>query len=160
MEVRPMSSRYAPLTDRQLITALRRRLWREYGAGEVLPRILTSDLENYLCVVVDLADGAVREDAPPFSSPSARDAVEGMLGYYEDKDVAAGLAAGDALPDVATLADPFPTARVPGGDALPDVATLADPFPTATLGDAPYTVQVDPAELGADAREAARKAVA
>ena len=122
-----MSSRYAPLTDRQLVHALRRRVWRDFGAGEALPRVVTIDLENYLCVVVDVEDGAGREDVPPFSARSPRDAMEGLLGWYEARDVDAGLAARD-LPDVSMLRD------------------LAD-------GTAPYTVQCDPAELGADGRD-------
>ena len=120
-----MSSRYAPLSLPQLLDALTVCLWRAYGRGEVFPRVGTHDARRYTCVVTDSDDGAVRTDAPTVVSTTERDAVEGMLALYEDADVDAALAEG--TPYVPTLRD------------------LAD-------GTAPYTVQCDPAELGADGR--------
>lgn len=102
------STLYAPLALAQLLTALRVVLWREYGAGEVFPHVGTGDGEHYTCVVLD-ADGDVREDASPFTSPCARDAVAAMLHHYECADVEAALAEGEAH---RTLADDVPTVYV------------------------------------------------
>ena len=134
-----MSSRYAPLSLPELYAALRVRLWREYGPGEVLAHCGSDDGVHYTCVVVDVEDRAVRTDAPTYVSTTERDAVEAFLAHYEREDVGVVFE---------------------GDEELLAVKTLRDPFPTASLGDAPYTVQCDPAELGADGRDDARAEVA
>lgn len=111
----------------QLLATLRVLLWSREGA---LPRVSSLDGVHWQCVAVDPDTGEVRDDvSSAVSERSAEDAAALLLQRLHEE----GLRADATVPDVRTLRDPFPT------------ATLAD-------GTAPYTVQCDPAELGADGR--------
>lgn len=107
-----MSSRYAPLSLPELYICLRKRLWREFGPGEVLAHCGSDDGVNYLCVALNVDDRTVREDVPTYRSTSERDAVEALLAHYEREDTGRGFDEAEA-PAVKTLRDPFPVARLP-----------------------------------------------